>query len=61
MAQKNKSNTANGFAQVSKTTITVLQNSNGVKRTIKETTSAPKKRPAVKKPTSTKPVKKVSK
>ncbi len=34
----------NGFAVVSKTTITTLQNSTGVKRVIRETTSAPRKR-----------------
>ncbi len=39
---KKKANSNDGFAQVSRTVITTLQNSKGVKRVIKETTTAPK-------------------
>lgn len=44
--KKASSSNNNGFAIVSKTTITTLQNSTGVKRVIRETTSAPRKRKA---------------
>lgn len=37
---------AEGFTTLSKTTITTMQNSKGVKRVIKETTTAPKAKKA---------------
>lgn len=39
--QKKTGKSNEGFTVVQKTTVTVYQNSKGVKRTVKETTSAP--------------------
>jgi len=69
MAEQKKSTTGtprktcnnDGCAVVSKTTVTTYQNSKGVKRVIRETTSAPKAKKTVAKPTSKNQVKPTAK
>lgn len=60
-AKKPDANSNKGFALVSQTVTTTMQNSAGVKRTIRETTYAPKKQVQPAKPPEKKPKKQPAK